>query len=215
MKRGLRPYGGFAAVVLLSAGGCAVNPLASLSDSRPKIVVERDMLADAAQEVETAPWPQVEEVSIVSRITGGDASGRMTRSKAIDLYLEELQPEGARFTQLASDAQANLDAANRLLAAAESALAASRVTMSDIVTIETAIQALRENRQIYTSAAKQIEKTGEPVDEAQLDAIRTAYADAIRALGRSADALADRIEKDRTETYAAPAPVHRKNFSGV
>ena len=215
MKRGLRPYGGFAALFLLSAGGCAVNPLASLSDSRPDIVVERDILADAAEAVETAPWPQVHDVSFVSRITGADEGERMTRSMAIDLYLEELQPDGARFTQLASDARANLAAADRLLAAADGALAASRLTMTDVITIETAIQALREHRQIYTSAAKQIEKTGEPVDEAQLDAIREAYADAIRALGRSADALADRIETDRTETYAAPAPVHRKNFSGV
>ena len=200
--------------MLLSAGGCAVNPLASLSDSRPEIVAERDMLDDAADAVETAPWPQVEEVSFVSRITGADEGERMTRSKAIALYLEDLQA-GARFTQLAGDALANLDAASRLLAAADGALAASRVTMTDVITVETAIQALRENRQIYTSAAKQLEKSGEPVDEAQLDAIREAYAVAIRDLGRSADALADRIEKDRTETYAAPAPVHRKNFSGV
>ncbi len=173
------------------------------------------MLADAARAVETAPWPQVEEVSFVSRLTGAAPDDRMTRGKAISLYLDELRPQGARFHQLADDAQNNLAAAERLLAAAESALSAARLTKTDVVMLEQAIQALRENRQIYLSAAKQLEKAGEPVDESQLDLIREAYAGAISELGRAADALADRIEKDRTENFAAPVSRHRRKFPDV
>ncbi|PQA88378.1 hypothetical protein [Hyphococcus luteus] len=215
LKRGSGLVGGFAAFVLLLSGGCAVNPLTSQSDARREVVAEREVLADAVKAVETAPWPRVEEVSFISRITGAASDDRMTRSKAVDVYLEALQPEGARFFMLAGDANANLAAADRLLAAADGALAAPRLTMNDVVMLETAIQALRENRQIYVNAAKQLEKDGEPVDETRLNAIRDSYASAIRELGRSADALADKIEQDSTENYAAPEPLHRRNFSGV
>ena len=215
MKPGLGLYGVLAAGGLLLISGCAVNPLSSSADARHNSAAERDMLADAARAVETAPWPQVEEVSFVSRLTGAAPDDRMTRGKAISLYLDELRPQGARFHQLADDAQNNLAAAERLLAAAESALSAARLTKTDVVMLEQAIQALRENRQIYLSAAKQLEKAGEPVDESQLDLIREAYAGAISELGRAADALADRIEKDRTENFAAPVSRHRRKFPDV
>jgi hypothetical protein len=212
LKRGSGLFGGFAALFLLCAGGCAINPLASNSNQAQAVVVERDMLAEAVDAVETAPWPQVEDVSFISRIAGAEPEERMTRSKAIDFYLDALQPNGARFTGLAADARENLAAADRLRYAADGALAAPRLTMNDVILVETAIQALRDNRQIYVSAAKQLEKAGEPVDEMQLDAIREAYASAIRELGQTADALAERIERDRTENVAAPAPVHRRNY---
>ena len=216
MIRGPGFSGGFAALLMVMTGGCAVIPLTQDSSAHHEVVAERDVLADAANDVQTAPWPRVEEASFLSRITGADADDRMTRSRAIDIYLEELQPGGARFTRLEGDAQTNLAAASRLRMAAEGALASPRLTMNDVAMVETANQALREHRQIYVSAAKQLEKEGEPVDEMRLEAIRDAYADAIRELGRSADALADRIESDRTETYASPsrsnAPIHRKNF---
>ncbi len=217
MKRGSGLFGGFAAFVLLFSGGCAVNPLTSQSDARRETVAQRDLLADAVRDVETAPWPRVEDVSFFSRITGAGDDDHMSRSKAVDIYIDDLQPQGARFYKLASDASANLAAADRLLVAADGALAAPRLSMNDVVMLESAIQALRENRQIYVSAAKQLEKAGEPVDEDRLEVIRDAYASAIRELGRSADALAEKIERDRTQNYAAPAPepLYRKNFSGV
>ena len=207
--------GAFAATVLLLSGGCAVNPTTSHADMKRVGTAERDMLADAALAVETAPWPKPQQVSFVSRISGASDEDRITRSDAVAIYLNELQPAGNRFTQLAIDARANLVAAERLSRAAQGALAAPRLSMNDVTMLETAIQALRENRQIYTSVARQIEKSGEPVDEAQLDAIRTAYVEAIRALGQTADALADKIADDRTETLATPAKRTRKNFSGV
>jgi len=205
--------GGFAAALMVFISGCAVNPIASHADH--KTVSERDLLADAAQAVESAPWPKPQSTSFVSRITGGDDDDRMTRSEAIDVYLEGLEPAGQRFTKLAQDAQTNLIAAERLDYVAQNALSAPRLTMNDVSTVETAIKALRENRQIYINAAKQIEKSGEAIAPEEIDAIRTAYSTAIRKLGLTADALADRIDDDRSETVAQPAPRYRKNFSGV
>lgn len=212
--RGKGLIGGFAALVLCFSSGCALNPLGG-DQAQRETVAERDVLAEAVKAVEHAPWPRIEDVSFLSRITGAESDDRMTRNKAVDLYLDGLTPLGERFYRLESDAYANLAAADRLLLAADGALVAPRLSMNDVVMLETAIQALRENRQIYVSAAKQLEKAGEPVDDLKLDAIRDAYAGAIRDLGQSADALADKIERDRTENYAAPAPLHRKNFSGV
>lgn len=192
-----------------------MNPLTTAQNTHSDSIAERDMLADAARDVETAPWPRIDQVSFLSRLAGAERDSRVTRKDAIAIYLEELGPGGARFSNLAVDARANLGAADRLLTAADHALTAQRVNMNDIAMIETAIQALRTNRQIYVSAARELEKSGEPVDDNQLGAIRDAYADAIRGLGAAADALADRIEADHSATYAAPTREPRANLSGI
>ncbi|WP_411816716.1 hypothetical protein [Hyphococcus sp. DH-69] len=205
--------GGFAAALMALISGCAVNPIASHADH--KSISERDLLADAAREVEFAPWPKPQSVSFVSRITGADDEDRITRSEAIEIYLEGLEPAGQRFTKLAQDAHSNLIAADRLAFIAQNALASPRLTKNDVSTVETAIKALRENRQIYINAAKQIEKSGEPIAPEEIDAIRTAYSDAIRKLGKTADALADQIDNDHSATVAQPAPRYQKDLSGV
>lgn len=196
--------GGIAAFLLFTlAGGCAVNPIISQHGSDTQSVAERDLLVDAARDVETAPWPKPEPVSFVARIAGADDKDRVTRSEAVEIYVSALQPAGRRFERLSSDARRNLGAADRLSRIAFNAVSSARVTMNDVATVESAIQALRENRKVYTGAAHELEKLGEPIDQKQVDEIRTAYANAIRNLGQAADALAERIEKDRTETVAA------------
>ncbi|WP_428407177.1 hypothetical protein [Hyphococcus sp.] len=196
--------------------GCAVNPISSQSSAKHQAVAERDLLAEAARQVESAPWPKPEPVSFVSRITVGaiDDDG-FTKTDAAETYAAALQPAGARFQQLEADASANLKAAERLLDVAETSLAAARLTGNDVALVEEAIQALRENRQIYVSAAHQIEKLGETVDDDRLDAIRDAYNIAIRDLGEAANALADRLDHDRSENYASPAKPRVNNLSGV
>ncbi|WDI32047.1 hypothetical protein PUV54_02435 [Hyphococcus flavus] len=190
-------------VIVLLTGGCAVGPVLSQNQENQKVVAERDLLNDAAREVERAPWPKPQSVSFVARLSGAADENRISRSDAVDAYVNRLQPAGLRFHQLAQDARANLSAASRLSRIAYNTVDASRVTMNDVATVEDAIQALRENSKIYSSAARELEKLGEPVDETQVDEIRTAYSAAIRSLGNAADALAERIEKDRTETIAA------------
>lgn len=213
---------GVAAFVFFTlAGGCAVNPIFSQNETDPHVVAERDLLVDAARDVEAAPWPAPEPVSFVAMIAGASGEGRISRSDAVAAYVNGLHPAGLRFRQLAVDAETNLHAAQRLARMAQNAVAAPRVTMNDVVTVEGAIQTLRENRKIYTKAAHELEKLGEPVDGEKVDAIRTAYAEAIRNLGETADALAERIEKDRTETMATPlhtparTPKRTNKLSGV
>ena len=208
--------GVFVALVVLLTAGCAVNPLSSQSNDQNTTVAERDLLADAASAVEDAPWPRPQQVSFISRITGAGDDDRITKSDAAALYANSLSPAGARFVQLERDAQANLSAATRLRHTADMALYAPRLTNNDVAMVETAIQALRENRQVFVNAAHQIEKTGESIDDEKLDAIRDAYTAAIRDLGETADALADRLDHDRSENYAAPTPrPNVNNLSGV
>ncbi len=201
---------------MASTAGCAVNPLSSQSSVSQETVTERDLLAEAARQVESAPWPKPEPVSFVSRITVGALDDdAFSKADAAETYAAALQPVGARFLQLEADAGANLKAAQRLLGVAENALAAPRLTGNDVALLEEAIQALRENRQIYVNAAHQIEKLGENVDGERLDAIRDAYNFAIRDLGEAADALAERLDRDRSENYASPAKPRVNNLSGV
>lgn len=186
----------------------------SHSDVKAAYNAERDNLAVAAQAVEATPWPKPENVSFVTRITGGGGD-RVTRSEAVDAYVDSLQPTGARFQKLASDAWRNLAAADRLNLVAVNAVNAPRLSMNDVVVIEGAIQALRENRAIYAEAAKDLEKAGEPVNEHECDAIHDAYASAIKALGDTADLLAERIENNRSETFAAPERKNVENYTGT
>jgi len=212
VKRGLQIGRSLAVVFLLVLGGCAVLPFKSDADLRAP--AERDMLADAALAVETAPWPKRDSVSFVS-LLGTAGETRLTRAQAIAIYLDDLQPGGARFAQLAVDARANLHAADRLNHIALNAVSSPRLSMSDVAAVEGAIKALRENRQIYVAAARQLEKVGEPVDARQMDAIRGAFKIAIKQLGQTADALADQIERDRFETYAGPERPSQNNYSGT
>ena len=148
-------------------------------------------------------------------LLGAADETRLSRAQAIAIYLDDLQPDGARFSQLAVDARANLNAADRLNHIAQNAVSSPRLSMSDVAAIEGAIKALRENRQTYVGAAKQLAKAGEVVDAAQMHAIRDAYKLAIKDLGRTADALADQIERDRSETYATPKRWGQSRYSGT
>ncbi len=216
VKQGVKAAGAVAAAIMFVCSGCAVNPMASQSSAKQGHVAERDMLTDAAQAVESSPWPRPESVSLVSRLTGATNDDRISRGDAVAQYVAELQPAGNRFAALTVHARSNLNAADRLLRAADLALAAPRVTNNDVAVLETAIQALRENRQMYVSAADKIKDSGEAIDSEELQAIRADYTAAIREIGRSADALAERIDHDLSENYAAPSKSRaRRNFSGV
>ncbi len=220
-ESGAAMFAVFALTSLFMVGGCAVSPVVSQNQSNAHVVAERDLLIEAARDVEQAPWPAPQQVSFVARIAGAADDDRITRSDAAEIYVSGLQPAGLRFATLANDARANLVAADRLSLVASNAISSARITMNDVVTVEGAIQALRTNRKIYTSAVHKLEQIGEPVDDDEVDEIRTAYSVAIRNLGDAADALAERIEKDRTETIAAPsrmpagAPKNTHKLSGV
>ena len=216
MKRVYMFNCGMAAAFLLLSGGCAVLPAKSHADLKPtKVVGERDTLAEAADRVDAAPWPKPEPVSFISRIAGASSDARVTRTDAVAAYVDALYVSDGRLVQLVSDARDNLARAETLNDLAQAAAFAPRLSVNDIAVLESAIRTLRENRQIYAAAAKELAKRGEYVDPSQIDAIRDAYKDAIRALGETADQLAERIENDRSETYAAPDRSIVRNYSGI
>ncbi len=203
MIRGWRVRCGVAALVLLLAGGCAVRPANSISQFKYP-AAQRDMLADAAKAVDTAPWPKPQPASLIVRMTGVGGSDRVSRADAVEVYLQELDASGAGFVRLSHDARLNLAAAARLDQTARKALHASRHSMNDIAMIETAIQTLREHRHIYTDAGKELKKRGYAVSDEALDALRDDFRLAVKTLGKTADVLADQIDEDRSATYASP-----------
>ena len=203
-----------AAFVLLLSGGCAVLPAKSQADLRPDgVVVERDQLAQAVAAVERTPWPKPEPVSLLSRLAGGGE--RMSFSDVVAVYLDALSAYDNRAGALLGDAGANLADAAVLSDAAMAAASAPRLSMNDVILLETAIGALRENRRVYEAAAKALDEGGDAVDPAAMETIAERYGEAIRTLGDAADQLAERIENDRSRTYAAPNRRTGGNFSGI
>jgi len=194
---------GIAALVLLLAGGCAVRPANSITQFKYP-AAQRDMLADAAKAVETAPWPKPEPASFIVRITGVGGNDRVSRDDAVAAYLLELEASGAGFVRLERDARLNLAAAERLDETAREALRAPRHSKNDIALIEAAIQTLREHRHIYADAGKELKKRGFDVSDEALDALRDDFRLAVKTLGKTADVLADQIDEDRSATYASP-----------
>ncbi|MEM8770592.1 MAG: hypothetical protein AAGD92_02975 [Pseudomonadota bacterium] len=190
-----------AAAILVLAGGCAFKPMGG-ADIADAPVAERDLLAEAAEKVEVAQWPKPEPVPMMAWITG-NRGDRVTKSDAADFYLASLSGDD-RFPTLVSDATDKLRAAHALEEVALSTAQASRVSMNDIALVESAIQSLREHRDIYLGVAKQLRNEGEPAPDAVIADIRAAFADVISHLSKAADALADRLEHDRSSTYAQP-----------
>ncbi len=213
MKGGQPILCGLAAWLLLSIGGCAIGPAgADLASYEP--VAERDLLAEAAQAVETAQWPEPESGPALAWLIGGGGE-RFSKSDAIDYYVDALTPAGARFHALALDADATLEKAARLHAVAASTADAARVSMNDVARVENAIQTLRQHRDIYWASAKALDKAGEPVDDERLSSLRRAFAQMIRDLGDAADALADRVQADRSSVYASPDRIIANRFSDL
>lgn len=205
-----------AAALGLWLSGCAGIPIIQQSETRQAPAAERVILAQSAEQVKKTPWPTPRKTSLASRITGGGSEqpGRVTRSEAIEIYIAGLAPEGARFSALAADARANLADARQLLDNTGAAEGSTRLSMADVKAVEGAIQALRENRKIYVTAARALEKTGEPVDDDVLQRIRASYKETISALGRAADSLADRVSHNRNEALARPKPAIQNNLTG-
>lgn len=196
------------------SGGCAVLPVKSHADLKAGgVVVERDQLAQAVRSVETTPWPKPEPVSLISRIAGGGE--RISFSDVVAIYVDVLSANEDRSGALVSDAHVNLADAAVLNDAAAAAVYASRLSMNDVMLLENAIRALRENRRVYEAAAGELEALGDAVDPAVMETISEEYARAIRRLGDAADQLAERIENDRSRTYAAPDRDAVNNLAGI
>ncbi|MEM9495247.1 MAG: hypothetical protein AAGA09_04535 [Pseudomonadota bacterium] len=198
------------------AAGCAAIPVSNhVSSSHQKEVHQsRDALVAAARAVKQTPWPKPAKTSIASRIMGAGGGERLSHADAVSSYVEGIltSPGGGRFAVVRRDANLNLAAADVLASVADQALGATRLSSSDVAIVEGAIQALRENRKMVVSAARLLQKEGDMVDADELAMLRTNYQNKIRDLGRTADAIADEVARDRTETYAEPGQGAAKRF---
>lgn len=200
----------FAAIFVFPAG-CAIVPFQAES---PTVVseAERVDLAEAGDAVEQTPWPKIRTASLIERMTGaGDDA--FSRADATAHYLQAISSAPVRAERVFADAQQNLHAAAELDAAAQRALNASRLSKADIAILEQAIQSLMQNRQVYSSIFRQLEKAGETVDMGRVDALTDQYRSAARRLGVTADDLAERIEHDRSRAYANPKPSVTNNLT--
>ena len=123
---------------------------------------------------------------------------------AIAAYLVSIQTASDPVYELTKNARANLAAADRLDQAAVNAMSASRLSMNDVVLVEDAIVALRENGQIYTASMRALRKNGFAISDDVANTLRKDYHAVIKQLGKTADRLAEQIEHDRSQTFASP-----------
>lgn|GEM_PF-5483259 len=188
-----------AAIFIL--GGCAIGGGAGKSVTAP--VAERDLLAEAARDVEKTKWRAPEEAPMLAWITG-DKDDRFTKSDAVAYYVDAIEDAGG-VNALFADADAKLGDAARFHAVAMATIDAPRVTARDVALVEECIQTLRQQREIYAAAASKLEHAGATIDDEAIDALQYRFREMVRALGKAADDLADRYEKDRTATLAAPS----------
>lgn len=203
MKGGQPASRALCAAVFFMIGGCAIGGGAGGGTSANFApATERDQLAEAAQLVEKADWPAPEPAPMLSWITGGGGA-RVTKSDAVAFYVDRL-PENGRFSALIADADAKLADAARFHQTALLTAEAPRVSARDVALVEECIRTLRDHRDIYAAAAHELEDAGDPVDDEAVDQMRRRFGDIVRALGDAADRLAERRDKDRSETFAAP-----------
>lgn len=214
MKGGQQRARVFCAAIFLTFGGCAIGG-GSQTTPLSAPVVERDLLAEAASQVEEAKWPKPEPAPLFSWITGDRGSDRVSKSEAVAFYVESLMPEPARFEALNIDVSNKIVQASYLHQLAMQTVEAPRVSMNDIAVVEQAIQTLREHRDIYVDAAKELNDAGEDIDSDEVKSIRQAFNDIISELADAADSLADRMDEDHSSTYAAPTPAIAAHFSDL
>lgn len=202
MKGGQPALHALCAAVFLMIGGCAIGGGGSATTANKVPATERDLLAEAAHDVEKADWPAPEPAPMLAFITGGGGA-RVTKSDAVAYYIDRL-PDGGRFTTLLADAEAKLADAERFHQTAILTAEAPRISTRDVALVEECIRTLREHRDIYAAAADALEDAGDPVDDEAVDQMRRRFGDVVRALGDAADRLAERRDRDRS-TLAAPS----------
>lgn len=214
MKRGQPTRWCVASVLCLFLGGCAIGSGSSNGISKTPIA-ERDLLAEAAREVDKTVWPSPDGGSVFTWLTGGGGEDRFSKSDAVSFYVDMLSPADARFTSLMVDAQQKVAQAQRLNEIAVASLASSRVSMNDVVLVEDSIQALREQRDIFTAAARKLENDGEAVDDELVSEMRLSFLNVVRDLSDAADLLAERIDHDRSSVFAQPQRTITGSGSGL
>lgn len=158
---------------------------------------ERAALKDAAAELAWSPWPKPQDSGFAARPAEAD-DGRMTRERAVEIYLASLDRSVAG-ERIAADARRHLVAAAALADAAERASEGPSPRLSDVAVIEASIVNFRETRAVYLAALRKID-----ADDRAVDSIRDPLDAAVKKLSRVADELADSAMKKRSSNFAGP-----------
>jgi hypothetical protein len=187
-----------ASLVLNSVSACStVIRTADAGDDRASSE-ERAALKDAAAELAWSPWPKPEEASFAVRFAGGGGGDRMTRERAVDIYLGSIGQAGAG-ERIAADARRHLVAAHALADVASRASESLSPRFSDVAVLEASIADLRETRAVYIAALKRIDAGHDTIE-----AVRDPLDAAVKELGRVADDLAENATRKRSSSFAGP-----------
>ncbi len=164
---------------------------------------ERAALKEAAAELAWSPWPKPEDNSFTVGNSGAGADDdRMTRERAVEIYLASFAPDVDVADRIAADARRHLVAASALAEIAERASESPRPKLSDVAVLEASIADLRESRAVYLAALRRID-----ADDEDIDAIRDPLDAAVKKLSRVADDLAESAMKKRSSGFAGPSAI--------
>lgn len=187
-----------ASLVLFSLPACSTIIRTAERSDELAMTEERAALKDAAADLAWSAWPKPENGSFAVRFAGGDDKDRMTRDRAVEIYLASFKDADA-VARITADARRHLVAADALVDVAERATESQSPRLSDVAVLETSIADLRETRAIYIAALRKIDAEGDAID-----AIRDPLDAAVKKLGRVADDLAATAMKKRSSNFAGP-----------
>lgn len=190
--------GAVASLFLISLPACSTVIRTADAVDETAVTEERAALKEAAAELAWSPWPKPEGASFAVRFAGGEEDGRMTRDRAVDIYIGSLGGE-APAERIAADVRRHLVAADQLADIAARASDSANPRLSDVAVLEASIADLRETRAVYIAALKKLDAGGDA-----LDAVREPLDSAVKKLGRVADDLAESAMKRRSSNFAGP-----------
>jgi hypothetical protein len=193
---------GAIAATLLSFTLSACSTVIRTADASEDFVMteERAALKEAAAELAWAPWPKPQDSSFVGRFAAADEKDdRMTRDRAVEIYLATLASDADASGKIAADARRHLVAAAVLADVAERASHSPSPKLSDVAVLEASIADLRETRAVYLAALRKID-----ADDDAIEAIRDPLDAAVKKLSRVADELAESAMKNRSSNFAGP-----------
>lgn len=187
-----------ASLVVFSLPACSTVIRAPGASEDLATTEERAALKEAAAGLAWSPWPKPQDAFLTANLPGEEDETRMTRARAVEIYLASLGDRDAA-AQIAADARRHLVAADALADAARLASQSDGPRLSDVAVLEASIADLREARAVYIAALKKIDSDGDTIDE-----VRDPLDVAVKKLGRIADDLAENAMKKRSSNFAGP-----------
>ncbi len=162
-----------------------------------------------ANDLANPPWPRTPRLSMTDMVLGsGDDIADNYDPAAI--YIDNLKKSTKSaapayspiVTVILKDAKQQLNTADKLNRIAREAAASSRLSLQDVSAVETAILALRENRTVFITSLKALAVEGEAIELGEIRILKTAFVNAGRSLGKTADLMSDQLAGDIIPIYS-------------